>query len=65
MITPQRPTVSVPHLFLIDRNGYIRNDFGHSEANKSILEGSGLEAEIAKVLNARSVPAKPSASPKR
>jgi peroxiredoxin len=65
MITPQRPSISVPHLFVIDQNGYIRNDFGHSETNKSILEGSGLESEIAKVLNARSVPAKSSASPQR
>jgi hypothetical protein len=65
MITPQRPSISVPHLFVIDQNGYIRNDFGHSEANKSILEGSGLESEIARMLNARSVPTKPSVSPQR
>jgi hypothetical protein len=58
MITPQRPSISVPHLFLVDQNGFIRNDFGHSEANKNILEGNGLDAEISKVLNSPAAPAK-------
>jgi peroxiredoxin len=58
MITPQRPSISVPHLFLVDQNGFIRNDFGHSEANKNILEGNGLDAEISKVLSSPAAPAK-------
>ncbi|MFN7650185.1 MAG: TlpA family protein disulfide reductase [Acidobacteriota bacterium] len=65
MITPQRPTVSVPHLFLIDRNGYIRSDFAHSEATKSILEGNGLDVEITKLLNAAPLAPKSSAPPKK
>ena len=50
MITPQRPALSVPHLFVIDQSGFIRNDFGHSEASRGIFEGSGLDAEIDKAL---------------
>lgn len=44
--TPQNPTVHVPHLFLIDGNGMIRNDFAYSDATKSIFEGDGLYAEL-------------------
>ncbi len=50
MISPQRPSISVPHLFVIDQSGFIRNDFGHSEATRGIFEGSGLDAEIDKAL---------------
>ncbi len=48
--TPQNPSVHVPHLFLIDGNGMIRNDFGYSDATKSIFEGDALYAEIDRLL---------------
>lgn len=48
--TPQRPTISVPHVFLIDQNGIIRNDFANTPANKAIFQGDGLMAEIDKLL---------------
>jgi peroxiredoxin len=47
---PQHPSVSVPYVFLIDRQGTIRNDIGYSEATKDIFEGSGIYAEIDKLM---------------
>lgn len=68
--TPQNPSVHVPHLFLIDGNGMIRNDFAYSTATKSIFEGDGLYAEIDRLLGgaapAKSVaPAKTAAPAKK
>jgi len=45
-VTPQNPTVSVPHLFLIDAQGMIRNDFAYGFDTKTIFEGDGLDTEI-------------------
>jgi thiol-disulfide isomerase/thioredoxin len=50
--TPQNPSVSVPHVFLIDAQGTIRNDFGYGLLTRSIFEGNGLFAEIDKLLGA-------------
>lgn len=49
-VTPQNPSFSVPHVFLIDGQGMIRNDFGYSEADKQIFEGRALFGEIDKLL---------------
>jgi peroxiredoxin len=51
-VTPQKPSIHVPHLFLIDGQGMIRNDFEHSPETKSIFEGDGLMQEIDKLLTA-------------
>ena len=41
----------VPHLFVIDQQGMIRNDFAYEESStKSIFEGPGLFKEIDKLL---------------
>lgn len=40
--SPERPTIKVPHLFVIDRAGRIVEDFGYSAETKAILEGEGL-----------------------
>jgi peroxiredoxin len=48
--TPQKPTISIPHVFLIDQQGMIRNDFGYSPLTRSIFEGEGLFTEIDKLL---------------
>jgi len=40
--------VDVPHLFLIDKDGMIRNDFNSGDT--SVLEGPGLFKEIDKLL---------------
>ena len=42
--------IGVPHLFLIDKQGMIRNDFGYEESTRPIFEGAGLFAEIDKLL---------------
>jgi thiol-disulfide isomerase/thioredoxin len=35
-------TFDVPHVFLIDANGAIREDFGYLDTTKDIFEGNGL-----------------------
>ena len=40
----------VPHVYLIDANGAIREDFGYSETTKDIFEGNGLFAHLDAVL---------------
>jgi peroxiredoxin len=55
--TPKNPTVSVPHLFLVDGQGTIRNDFGYDFNTRNIFEGDGLFLEIDRLLGA-SAPAK-------
>jgi hypothetical protein len=52
-VTPQNPTVNVPHLFLIDGQGMIRNDFAYGFDTKTIFEGDGLNVEIDRLLNAK------------
>jgi thiol-disulfide isomerase/thioredoxin len=43
--------IDVPHLFLIDSAGIIRNDFGYDETStRYIFEGPGLFKEIDKLL---------------
>jgi len=58
-----RPTgtqITIPHVFLIDADGMIRNDFAWGPTTASIFEGQGIFAEIDKLLTLR-----PPASPKR
>jgi len=50
--TPQNPKITVPHLFLIDREGMIRNDFGYAFNTRNIFEGDGLNREIDRLLGA-------------
>src|SRR5271163_111356 len=38
--------ISVPHLFLIDKQGIIRNDFAYEESTRAVFEGAGLFTEI-------------------
>jgi len=42
--------VDVPHLFLIDAQGMIRNDFGYEDSNHAAFEAPGLMKEIDKIL---------------
>jgi hypothetical protein len=42
--------VDVPHLFLIDRQGMIRNDFAYGDDTKAVFEGPGLLPEVDKLL---------------
>jgi len=47
---PGQGRFDTPHLFIIDKNGMIRNDFSYSEADKEIFEGPRLFQEIDKLL---------------
>jgi peroxiredoxin len=47
-VTPANPQVHFPHLFIVDGNGTIRNDFEGSE--DKALGLAGLSAEIDKLL---------------
>ena len=40
----------MPHIFLIDGQGMIRNDFGYEFDTKTIFEGDGLNVEIDRLL---------------
>ncbi len=51
LATPQKPTISIPHVFLIDPNGVIKNDFSYSVMTSNIFDGRGLFAELDKLLN--------------
>jgi thiol-disulfide isomerase/thioredoxin len=48
--SPGMQHIDVPHLFLIDKQGIIRNDFAYDESTRTVFEGAGLFAEIDKLL---------------
>ena len=48
-VTPQNPKITLPHLFIIDGEGMIRNDYSY-EGNKEIFEGKTLFAELDRML---------------
>lgn len=48
--TPQKPDVTVPHLFIIDAKGTIVNDYGNDPLTKGIFEGRDLFAELDRLL---------------
>ncbi|MFN7935621.1 MAG: TlpA disulfide reductase family protein [Bryobacteraceae bacterium] len=49
-ITPQNPKVQFPHLFFIDANGTIRQDFNAQEAGGGKVNAKTIAAEIDKLL---------------
>ncbi len=56
--SPKNPTISVPHLFIIDEKGWIINDFGYGPDTKEIFEGRALFAELEKTLSGKARAAK-------
>jgi peroxiredoxin len=48
--TPQNPRIDVPHLFIINAQGWIQNDFAYSPNTAHIFEGRGLFAELDRML---------------
>ena len=48
-VTPQNPRIVLPHLFIIDGEGMIRNHYAY-EGNKEIFEGKALFAELDRML---------------
>jgi peroxiredoxin len=59
-LKPTSPNIQIPHVFLIDGDGMIRNDFGFGPATTAIFEGKGLFTELDKMLAP-----KPAGSPKK
>ena len=47
----QKPNVDLPHLYVIDANGYIRSEYGYGITTRDIFEGHGLFTEVDRVLN--------------
>ena len=47
---PGMAHIDVPHLFIVDQQGMIRNDFSYKEDARPVFEGPGLIVEIEKVL---------------
>jgi len=47
---PGQTRMEVPHLFIIDKQGMIRNDFLYSDKDRPVFEGPGLFPEIDKLL---------------
>src|SRR5580700_1473855 len=47
---PGMSKIDVPHLFIIDKAGIIRNDFSYNDQDKAVFEGSGLFTQIDKLL---------------
>jgi peroxiredoxin len=46
----QQSKITVPHLFLIDKEGMISNDWAYEEGTREIFEGPGLVTEVEKLL---------------
>lgn len=52
-ITPQNPSISLPHLLVVDANGIVQSDWPFSDAQKAIFDGDGLFAILDKLLAGR------------
>jgi peroxiredoxin len=60
--TPAKPTIDLPHLFIINADGMIVNDYGYEAGPKAIFEGRALFTELDRILAAK--PAPPAAKKK-
>jgi peroxiredoxin len=47
---PSSPHVTLPHAFIVDRDGMIVNDWVYAPGNESIFEGDGLAKEFDRLL---------------
>jgi peroxiredoxin len=65
MATPENPKVEIPHLFLIDAKGIIRNDFGYSLLTLGIFDGTDLADQVDQLLAAPAGRASQKARPKK
>ncbi len=52
-VTPQSPSVDVPHLFIIDGNGWIVSDYGYGPSTMEVFSGPGLFTELDRLLAAK------------
>jgi peroxiredoxin len=47
---PDQAHMDVPHLFIVDQAGIIRDDFAYDEKERSVFEGPGLFEKIDRLL---------------
>jgi thiol-disulfide isomerase/thioredoxin len=52
-LTPESPGIDLPHLFIIDGNGWIVSDYAYGDATKGIFEGTALFPELDRLLAAK------------
>ncbi len=50
MATLKNPSFDIPHIFLIDKDGIIRSDFGYGPLTLGIFEGRELFQEVERLL---------------
>lgn len=50
---PLEPSINIPHVFLVDREGIIRGDYEFGPNTAEIFQGSGLYKEIDRVLGVK------------
>jgi peroxiredoxin len=48
--SPSNPSISFPHLFVVDPQGRIVQDWGYNLLNRDIFEGRGLFRELDKIM---------------
>lgn len=53
---PLRPSINIPHIYLIDRDGIIRADYEFGPETTEIFQGNGLQKELDKLLAAKPAP---------
>ncbi len=51
--TPQNPSVDLPHLFVVDANGWIVDDYGYDLNTRGIFEGKDLFPILDRLLAAK------------
>jgi peroxiredoxin len=52
-VTPQNPSFEVPHFFVIDQKGIIREDYGYNMLSKSTFQGEAIYKILDKYLSKR------------
>ena len=63
MLTPERPSFEVPHVFVIDQKGWIQEDFGYNLLNRGIFEGEDLFPIVEKYVSKAMAEAEGDTSP--
>ncbi len=48
-----KPSVDLPHVYVIDQNGYIQGDYGYSVTTREIFEGTGLFPQLDRLLGSK------------
>jgi thiol-disulfide isomerase/thioredoxin len=53
-LSPSNPSMNFPHVFLIDKEGMIRNDYGYNSSTAAVFESTGpIFADIDRLLGGK------------